>query len=71
MATPRKATTRPDHRRGMTRSQIREERRRKSEARKQRKRLILLSLGFLLAIILVIGITVGPGLATNTPSHAP
>ena len=65
MATSRKATTRPDHRRGMTRSQIRDERRRRSQARKQRRRAVLLSGGFVLAIVLILGITVGPGLATN------
>ena len=69
----RVATTRPEHRRGMTRSQIRNERRQRSDSRKKRKRAIYITSGTFLAVIFILSLTVGPGLAntirgeTNTP----
>ncbi len=65
----RVATTRPDHRRGMTRSQIRNERRRRSDSRKRRKRTIYISGGTVLAVIFILSLTLGPGLARNIQSN--
>lgn len=62
----RVATTRPDSRRGKTKSQIREERRMRSQARKKRRRLVYMSGGSLLAIVFILSLTIGPGLVNNS-----
>ena len=67
----RVATTRPDHRRGMTRSEIRNERRRRSESRKKRRRTIYIIGGTVLAVIFILSLTVGPGLARNLQTTTP
>jgi hypothetical protein len=67
--TKRVATTRPDHRRGMTRSQIRNERRRRSENRKKRRRTVYLTGGTILAVIFILSLTIGPGLARTLRSQ--
>ena len=56
MASKRTATTRPDHRRGMSRNEIREERRVRSKARKRRKRLIIMAGAFIVAALLVVSL---------------
>ena len=48
MKDNRKASTRPPERRGMSKSQIREERRLRSKIRARRKRSILMFFGILL-----------------------
>jgi len=62
MSNKRVATTRPDHRRGMTKGQIRAERRAKSNARRRRRRTVIIAGVSLLAILLVGSLLVGPGL---------
>jgi hypothetical protein len=49
----RKATTRPDSHRGMTKGQIREERRKRSQARARRKRSLIMFGGILFAIVFI------------------
>jgi hypothetical protein len=49
----RKATTRPDSHRGMTKGQIREERRKRSKARARRKRSLIMFGGILFAIVFI------------------
>ena len=56
MAEKRIATTRPDHRRGMTRNEIREERRAKSKARKRRRRIIIMSGALIVALLLIVSL---------------
>ncbi|MBN4064133.1 DUF3105 domain-containing protein [Dehalococcoides mccartyi] len=51
--TNRKATTRPDSHRGMTKGQIREERRVRSRSRARRKRTLLGFAGLLFAIVFI------------------
>ena len=65
--TQRVATTRPENRRGMTRSQIRAERRARSRSKKQRRRRIIITGGAFIALILIAALLVGPGL---TPSRS-
>lgn len=57
----RVATTRPDHRRGMTRSQIRAERRNRSERRKRRRRTVLLALGSVFAVFIIFALVFQQG----------
>ncbi len=54
----RKATTRPDSRRGMTKGQIREERRNRSKGRARRKRSLLMFGGILFAIVFIAAIVI-------------
>ena len=54
----RKATTRPASRRGMTKGQIRAERRQRSKSRQRRKRAILTFAGVLFAIIFITALVV-------------
>jgi hypothetical protein len=61
----RVATTRPDNRRGVTKSQIREERRQRSATRKRRRRMVYMSGGSVLAIVFILSFTLGPGLISN------
>lgn len=63
----RVATTRPENRRGMTKSQIRNERRQRSEARKKRRRTFYIAGGSALAIIFILSLTLSPGLTGNNP----
>ena len=56
----RKATTRPASRRGMTRGQIREERRGRSRSRQRRKRSLLMFGGTIFAIIFIAALVVSP-----------
>ncbi len=60
--TQRVATTRPTNRRGMTRSEIRAERRARSQSKKRRRRRILIAGGALIAAMLIAALLVGPGL---------
>ncbi|MBT4125649.1 MAG: DUF3105 domain-containing protein [Chloroflexi bacterium] len=64
--TKRKATTRPDSRRGMTKGQIREERRDRSRARARRKRSILTFAGVLFAIVFITALVVPRNTDTST-----
>lgn len=57
----RVATNRPEHRRGMTRSQIREERRARSNRRKQRKRTVLIALGSVGAVFIIFALVFQQG----------
>lgn len=59
------ASTRPEHRRGMTRGAIRAERRERSQARKKRKRLIITILAGLLAAAFIISLIVPGGLGAR------
>ena len=63
----RVATSRPDHRKGMTRGQIREERRTKSRLRKTRRQRMYLFLASFLAIGLIIGF-IAPSIFINNGS---
>jgi hypothetical protein len=54
----RKATTRPESRRGMTKGQIREERRNRSKGRARRKRSLLMFGGILFAIVFIAAIVI-------------
>jgi len=56
----RTATTRPANRRGMTKGQIREQRRGRSRARQRRKRSLLMFGGTIFAIIFIAALTVSP-----------
>ncbi len=58
----RVASTRPESRRGVTKSQIRAERRQRSAARKKRRRTLYVTGGSLLAILFIMALTLGPGL---------
>lgn len=60
--TKRVATTRPASRRGMTKSQIRNERRQRSQARKKRRRTFYIAGGSVLAIVFILSLTLSPGL---------
>ena len=64
--TKRKATTRPVNRRGMTKGQIREERRTRSRARARRKRILIGSAGLLFAIVFIAALVV-PRNTQTTP----
>jgi hypothetical protein len=63
------AATRPANRRGMTKGQIRAERRQRSERRKSRRRAILFTVGGLLALAFIISLLVPGGLANRNASH--
>ncbi len=65
-ARERKATTRPDSRRGMTRSEIRAERRQRSQRRRARRRRLVIAGGLAIASVLIAALLVGPGLTPNT-----
>ncbi|HIK88054.1 MAG TPA: DUF3105 domain-containing protein [Dehalococcoidia bacterium] len=62
----RKATTRPESRRGMTRGQIREERRVRSRARQRRKRFLLGFAGLLFAIVFITALVIPRNTQNNT-----
>ncbi len=64
----RVATTRPENRRGMTKGQIREERRTRSRARARRKRSLLMFGGILLAIVFIAALVVSPNLNPQSSS---
>ncbi len=59
------ATNRPEHRRGMTRSQIREERRARSNRRKQRKRAVLIALGSVGAVFIIFALVFQQGFVSR------
>jgi hypothetical protein len=61
----RVASTRPVSRRGVSKSEIRKERRMRSQARRRRRRTLYASGGGLLALIFILSLTLGPGLANN------
>ncbi len=61
----RVATTRPDHRRGMTRSQVREERRSRSNARKRRRRTVLIALGSVFAVFIIFALVFQQGFVSQ------
>ena len=61
-STVSKASTRPARRKGMTKSQIREERRQKSNSRKRRRRTLLMSGVIVIAIFFIASLVVSPGL---------
>ena len=63
--TNRVASSRPANRRGMTKSQIRAERRQRSESRKKRRRTFFITGGSVLALVFILSLTLGPGLASN------
>lgn len=62
----RKATTRPESRRGMTKGQIREERRERSRTRQRRKRSLLMFGGILFAIVFIAALVVSPNLSPQS-----
>jgi hypothetical protein len=64
--TKRKASTRPASRRGMTKGQIREERRVRSRARQRRKRTLLGFAGLIFAIIFIAALIVPRNTQTST-----
>jgi len=64
--TNRKATTRPASRRGMTKGQIREERRVRSRARQRRKRSLFMFGGILFAIVFIAALVVSPNLTPQS-----
>ncbi len=61
-STNRVASTRPSSRRGKTKSQIRNERRQRSQSRKKRRRTFYLVGGSTLAIVFILSLTLAPGL---------
>lgn len=61
----RVATTRPERRRGMTRSQIRAERRSKSDRRRRRKRAVWLALGGVFAVFIIFALVFQQGLVNQ------
>ena len=61
----RVASTRPESRRGVTKSQIRNERRARSRARKMRRRTVYVAGGSLLAIVFILSFTLSPALGGN------
>ncbi len=61
----RVATSRPDHRRGMTRSQVREERRARSNRRKRRKRTVLIALGSVGAVFIIFALVFQQGFVSR------
>jgi hypothetical protein len=52
----------------MTKTEIREERRQKSQARKRRRRTLYMAGGSLLALLFILSFTLGPGLVRNNQS---
>jgi hypothetical protein len=64
--TKRTATTRPESRRGMTKGQIREERRERSRSRQRRKRSLLMFGGVLFAIVFIAALVVSPNLTPQS-----
>ena len=61
-STVSKASTRPARRKGMTKSQIREERRQKSNSRKRRRRTLLMSGVIVIAIFFIASLVVSKDL---------
>ena len=60
------ATTRPESRRGMSKGQIREERRSRSRSRARRKRSILMFGGILFALVFISALVLSPNLSPRT-----
>jgi len=60
------ATTRPESRRGMSKGQIREERRSRSRARARRKRSLLMFGGILFALVFISALVLSPNLSPQT-----
>ncbi|MCH8230520.1 MAG: DUF3105 domain-containing protein [Chloroflexi bacterium] len=60
------ATTRPESRRGMSRGQIREERRTRSRSRARRKRSLLMFGGILFALVFISALVLSPNLTPRT-----
>lgn len=60
--TKKSASTRPDSRRGATKSQIRAERRQRSQSRKKRRRTFYLAGGSVLAVVFILSLTLAPAL---------
>ena len=56
--------SRPEYRKGMTKGQIRAERRQRSESRKKRKRIIIYSIIIIIALLLILSLLL-PSLATS------
>jgi len=63
------ATTRPDNRRGMSRGEIRAQRRSKSDRRKRRKRYIFIAIGSTVALLFIISLLVPGGSGNQTSSN--
>ena len=61
----RKASTRPPERRGMSKAQIREERRERSKNRARKKRSILMTFGILLAVLFIASLVMSPNTNSN------
>lgn len=64
--TKRVASTRPESRRGMTKGQIREERRTRSRSRARRKRSILMFGGIIFAIVFILALVFPNSNSNNT-----
>ena len=65
----RVATTRPASRRGKTKSQIRSERRQRSQSRKKRRRTFYIAGGSVLAVVFILSLTLSPGLGGSGATH--
>jgi len=65
MKENRKASTRPPERRGMSKAQIREERRERSKNRARKKRSILMFFGILLAVLFIASLVLSPNTNSN------
>ena len=68
--TIRKASTRPARRKGMTKSQIRDVRREKSNSRKRRRRTLLMSGVIIIAIFFIASLVVSPGLDSQNQNSS-
>ena len=60
MKDNRKASKRPPERRGMSKSQIREERRLRSKSRARKKRSVIMFFGILLAVLFIASLVLSP-----------
>ena len=65
MKENRKASTRPPERRGMSKAQIREERRERSKNRARKKRSIIMFFAILLAILFIASLVLSPNTNSN------
>jgi len=60
---------RPDYRKGMSKTQISNERRDKNKEKKRRKRFFIYFFGGLLAIVFILGLTISPALGAGSSSN--
>ena len=60
---------RPDHRKGMSKTQISNERRDKNKEKKRRKRFFIYFFGSILALVFILGLTISPALGAGSSSN--